>query len=161
VPRIDTRAFVAAVCIAASAGCGGAAVPERSAQADRQWIDNTGGVIDQLQRDLVLESSGGDTLRAARQQLRDGLYPTLVAYTDFGGCRHMAEAAGAAPPGFGEVSRSLGAACARLQRAATLFTRAASRHEAAALVRAGQVASSAAPLLVRAKAALQAAATRR
>jgi len=142
-------------------GCGGAGAPGRSAQADREWIDNTAGVIDQLRRDLVLESSGGDTLRAARAQLRQGLYPTLVAYTDFGGCRHMAAAAGTAPPGFEQVSRSLGAACTRLEHAAALFTRAASRHDAATLLRAGQVASSAAPLLVRAKASLQAAATRR
>jgi hypothetical protein len=142
-------------------GCGGTAASLSSAQADRQWIDNTAGVIDQLQRDLVLESSAGDTLRAARAQLRQGLYPTLVAYTDFGGCRHMVAAAGAAPAGFEQASRPLGAACALLQRAATLFTRAASSHDAAALVRAGQVASSAAPFLVRAKAALQAAATRR
>lgn len=142
-------------------GCGGSGPPARSAQADRQWIDNTSGVIDQLQRDLVLESSAGDTLRAARAQLRQGLYPTLVAYTDFGGCRHMVAAAGTAPAGFEEAGRSLGAACALLQRAAALFTRAASRHDPAALVRAGQVASSAVPLLVRAKAALQAAATRR
>jgi hypothetical protein len=118
-------------------------------------------VIDQLQRDLVLESSAGDTLRAARAQLRQGLYPTLVAYTDFGGCRHMAAAAGSVPPGFDRVTRPLARACTLLQRAATLFTRAATAHDAAALVRAGQVASAAAPLLVRAKAALQAAATSR
>jgi hypothetical protein len=143
------------------AGCGGSAAPVRSAQADRQWIDNTSGVIDQLQRDLVLASSGGDTVPAARAQLRQGLYPMLVAYTDFGGCRHMAVAAGTAPLRTGDVTRPLGAACTLLQRAAALFTRAASTRDAAALVRAGQVASSAAPLLVRAKAALQAAATRR
>ena len=142
-------------------GCGTHETPAGSARADREWVDNTAGVIDQLQRDLVLESSAGDTLRAARAQLRQGLYPTLVAYTDFGGCRHMVAAAGTAPPGFEAARRSLGAACALLQRAATLFTRAASTRDAAALVRAGQVASSAAPLLVRAKAALQAAATSR
>jgi len=142
-------------------GCGRTAQPDRSPRADRQWIDNTAGVIDQLRRDLALESSAGGTLQAAREQLRQGLYPSLVAYTDFGGCRHMIVAAGTAPPGFEHASRALGAACRLLQHAAALFTRAASRHDAAALVSAGRVASSAAALLVRAKAALQAAATRR
>jgi len=159
--RSSATALWAAAVLTALAGCGGTAQPARSRQADREWIDNTAGVIDQLQRDLVLESSGGGTLRAARSQLREGLYPMLVAYTDFGGCGHMVAAAGTAPPGFGEVSRTLGAACRLLQRAASLFTRAASRHDAAALVSAGRVASSAAPLLVRAKVGLHAAATRR
>ena len=140
-------------------GCGRTAQPDRSPRADRQWIDNTAGVIDQLQRDL--QQVAGAISSITDEQLRQGLYPSLVAYTDFGGCRHMIVAAGTAPPGFEHASRALGAACRLLQHAAALFTRAASRHDAAALVSAGRVASSAAALLVRAKAALQAAATRR
>jgi len=118
-------------------------------------------VIDQLVRDLQLESSGGDTIAAARETLRGSLYTVLVAYTDFGGCRHMVAAAGDAPSRFAEVTRTLAAACSLLQRAAALFTRAATHGDARMLVRAGHIASSAGPLLVRAKVRLQAAATSR
>jgi hypothetical protein len=118
-------------------------------------------VIDQLERDLRLESSAGDTIVSARETLRTGLYTVLVAYTDFGGCRHMVAAAGVPPDGFAEVTRALAAACALLQRSAVLFTRAATKNDPAALLRAGRVASSASPLLVRARVELQAAATRR
>jgi hypothetical protein len=150
---------LAAGCLLASAGCGGAAQPTR--QADREWIDNTGGVIDQLQRDLVLGSGEGDSLADARKALRNGLYTLLVAYTDFGGCRHMVAAAGVAPERFAAVTRTLAAACARLEHAAQLFTRAASDDDAPALVQAERLAASAAPLLVRAREELQAAATTR
>ena len=85
----------------------------------------------------------------------------LVAYTDFGGCRHMVAAAGDAPKRFTRVTRNLARACTLLQRAAALFTDAASGNDAPALVHAGRVAASAAPLLLRAKIALQATATSR
>ena len=65
------------------------------------------------------------------------------------------------PSRFAEVTRTLAAACSLLQRAAVLFTRAATHGDAGMLVRAGHVASSAGPLLVRAKVRLQAAATSR
>src|SRR5206468_11461566 len=138
-------ALFTAACLTAAAGCGGPAHSARSQQADREWIDNTAGVIDQLQRDLQLESAAGDTIAAARETLRGSLYTVLVAYTDFGGCRHMVAAAGAAPSRFAEVTRTLAAACSLLQRAAVLFTRAATHGDAAMLVRAGHVASSAEP----------------
>jgi hypothetical protein len=159
--RRTLAGFLAVGCVLASTGCGGKAQPAGVPQADREWVDNTAGVIDQLQRDLVLGSAGGDSLAAARKALRSGLYTLLVAYTDFGGCRHMAAAAGAAPERFAAVTRTLGAACSRLERAAALFTRAASDDDAPALVEAGRLASSAAPLLVRAREELQAAATTR
>jgi len=157
--RETLAGFLAAGCLLASAGCGGTA--QKPPQGDREWIDNTAGVIDQLQRDLVLGSAEGDSISAARKALRNGLYTLLVAYTDFGGCRHMVAAAGATPERFAKVNRTLGTACARLERAAQLFTRAASDDDAAALVEAGRLASSAAPLLVRAREELQAAATTR
>ena len=159
--RRSVVALSATACLAISAGCGGTAPADRSSQADREWVDNTAGVIDQLVRDLQLESSGGDTIAAARETLRGSLYTVLVAYTDFGGCRHMVAAAGDAPSRFAEVTRTLAAACSLLQRAAVLFTRAATHGDARMLVRAGHIASSAGPLLVRAKVRLQAAATSR
>src|SRR5205823_14050001 len=155
--RRSVAALSATACLAISAGCGATAPTVRSSQADREWVDNTAGVIDQLVRDLQLESSGGDTIAAARETLRGSLYTVLVAYTDFGGCRHMVAAAGDAPSRFADVAGTLHRACARLQRAASLFTRAATRDDAGALLEAGRVSSSAAPLLNRAKVALQAA----
>jgi hypothetical protein len=144
-----------------STGCGGTAQSGQSRQAEREWIDNTAGVIDQLQRDLQLGSTAGSTIATARETLRSGLYTVLVAYTDFGGCHHMVAAAGVPPEGFARVTRTLTAACRLLQRSSVLFTRAAKVDDAAALVQAGRVAASAAPLLVHAKVDLQAAATSR
>src|SRR5206468_11114037 len=109
-------ATLLAVCACA---CGGA-TQSRPSEADREWIDNTAGVIDQLQRDLQLELKAGDTIAAALETLRSGLYTVLVAYTDFGGCRHMVAAAGVPPERFAEVSRLLRAACALLQRSSVL-----------------------------------------
>ena len=126
------------------------------AGAEHEWVANTGGVIDELERDVLLAGSGGDTLRAARQALRNesNLYTILVAYTDFGGCNHMVSAAGTPPVRFARVERTLAAACALLQRAAALFTRAATRHDARALVTATRTTLRASPILVRAKAEL-------
>src|SRR5438876_6926186 len=110
--RRSVAALSATACLAISAGCGGTAPADHSSEADREWIDNTAGVIDQLQRDLQLESTAGDTIAAARETLRTGLYTVLVAYTDFGGCHHMVAAAGIPPERFAEVTRTLTAACA-------------------------------------------------
>ena len=105
---------IAAVTTGETGGTG-TAPADRSSPADREWIANTAGVIDQLERDLQLQSSGGDTIAAARETLRGSLYTVLVAYTDFGGCRHMVAAAGDAASRFTEVTRTLAAACSLLQ----------------------------------------------
>jgi hypothetical protein len=159
--RSTGAGLAAAACLTALTACGGTGQSSESKQAERLWIDNTAGVVDQLRRDVQLQSSVGDTIATARETLRSGLYPVLVAYTDFGGCRHMVAAAGVPPERFAEVTRTLAAACALLHRSATLFTRAVKRDDPAALLAAGRLASSASPLLVRAKVDLQAAATNR
>src|SRR2546423_15003109 len=113
--RRSVAALSATACLAISAGCGSTAPVHRSSQADREWIDNTAGVIDQLERDLQLESSGGDTIAAARKTLRGSLYTVLVAYTDFRGCRHKVAPAGDAPSPLAEVTRAPAAACPLMQ----------------------------------------------
>ena len=150
----EMRALIAAACIAALTACGGTSVPVGT--ANRQWLDNTRGVIDQLERDLVFAADGGDTVQTARTTLRDEsrLYTILVAYTDFGGCRHMAAAAGEPPTRFAAAERSLGSACALLEHAAALFVRATTEHDPQALVAAGRATQRASPFLLRAKAAL-------
>ena len=107
------------------AGCG-AATP---APTDREWIANARGVVQQLHGDVVAVS-GYDEIGAARTGLRDEsqLYGLLVAYTDFGGCRHMVAAVGVEPPSLAGVVRSLRRACVHLQRADLLFTRAVAHH---------------------------------
>ena len=146
------RALLAAVCIAVLTACGGTP----ATGTDREWIDNTGVVIDQFERDLALAASGGDTVETARKALRDGssLYTILVAYTDFGGCRHMVAAAGVPPARFVAAERALGSACALLEHAAVLFTRATTKHDAQALVAAGRATRRASPFLLRAKVSL-------
>ena len=137
----------ATACLTISTGCGGAARPVHLPPADREWIDNTAGVIDQLQRDLQLESTAGDTIAAARETLRTGLYTVLVAYTDFGGCRHMVAAVGVEPNGLARAVEHLQRACVRLQDADRLFTRAVERDAPRLLSRATQEALAAVPSL--------------
>jgi hypothetical protein len=128
------RGTVVVLAVAAfAAACGAKAPPP----IDREWTANARGVVAQLREDVVAVS-GYDRLAAARAGLRDEsqLYGLLVAYTDFGGCRHMVAAVGLAPPRLAGVARSLRAACLHLQRAAGLFTRAVAQHAPPLLVKA-------------------------
>jgi hypothetical protein len=75
------------------------------------------------------------------------LYGLLVAYTDFGGCRHMVAAVGVEPPSLARVVRSLQRACLHLQRADLLFTRAVAHRAPRLLARATNEALAAVPSL--------------
>ncbi|HST19318.1 MAG TPA: hypothetical protein VLK36_16880 [Gaiellaceae bacterium] len=138
---------------AALAGCGGAAGTHLSkAAADREWVANTSGVIDQLNEDVSAVASAGRGLQSARRALHDesDLFALLVAYTDFGGCNKMVAAAGEAPPRFTRVESALELACRHFSDAAELFTRAASATDAQALLRASRQVRLAAAALYRA-----------
>lgn len=126
------------------AGCGGST----PAPTDREWIANARGVVQQLRGDVV-SVSGYDQVGAARAGLRDEsqLYGLLVAYTDFGGCRHMVAAVGIEPPSMAGVVRALGRACLHLQRADLLFTRAVAHHAPRLLARATKESLAAVPPL--------------
>jgi hypothetical protein len=152
------RAAAATLAAAATVvlpACGGGS-SQVSQSASREWTANAAGVIDQLRADTVV-ASDGDSLASARAALGDEsrLYGLLVAYSDFGGCRHMVGAVGGAPAGLRPVAVTLGRACTRLQLASTLFTRAASRSDARALVAAARAVDGAVSLLVRADLELQ------
>jgi hypothetical protein len=151
----------AAAAAAALTACGGG--PARTPRsAASEWTANASGVIDLLRSDAV-DASDGDTMASARAALRDEsrLYGLLVAYGDFGGCRHMTAALGTTPPGLDGVTAKLGRACADLQRASALFTRAASQSDAPALVAASRAVQAATPLLERAELELRSATARR
>ena len=150
-------ATAAAVVLAA---CGGGASPAQRSAAS-EWTANVAGVIDQLRSDTVA-ASDGDSISSARAVLLDEsrLYGLLVAYSDFGGCRHMVGAAGDPPPGFRPVAVTLARACANLQRAAALFTRAASTSDAPALFAAARAVDAAVPRLERAELELRSASRR-
>jgi hypothetical protein len=153
------------VCAAAAAvvlaACGNGGSPP-SQSAAREWTANANGVIDQLRGDTVA-ASDGDNSRSARAALHDEsrLYGLLVAYSDFGGCHHMVDAVGEPPPTLRGVRATLARACTDLQRAASLFTRAAARSDAGALVAAARVVRVAAPLIDRAALELRAASAER
>lgn len=165
-PRFAQRVQAAGAALVAAGlvGCGGG-VADRAhptpANADREWIANASGVIDQLDTDVSAATPAGRDLAAARRALRDesDLYGLLVAYTDFGGCSKMIGGIGEAPERFSGVLRELSAACGRFERGATLFTRAASQHDARALLAASHQVKSAAALLYRAVLRLAAART--
>ena len=134
----------AALLVVFAVGCGGSAPPS----PDREWIANARGVVEQLRSDVVAVS-GYDRLETARAGLRDEsqLYGLLVAYTDFGGCRHMVAAVGAEPPGLARAVKLLRRACLHLQRADGLFTRAVARRAPHLLARATREAIAARPSL--------------
>ena len=136
----------AAVLVAFTAGCGAGASPTPT--PDREWIANARGVVEQLRSDVVAVS-GYDRLATARTGLRDEsqLYGLLVAYTDFGGCRHMVAAVGVEPPGRARVVRLLYRACVHLQRADGLFTRSVAHRAPALLATATRAAIAAVPAL--------------
>jgi hypothetical protein len=128
-------------------GCGGSATHPGTVPA-RAWQSNVRGVLQQLLTDATTASAAGTTRAGAGRALRSlsDLYGLLVVYSDLGGCRRMVVAA-AAPPA---VTRAAVRPCAQLERAAALFGRAASRNDAAALVRATREVRRAEPAIVRA-----------
>ncbi|HMB79555.1 MAG TPA: hypothetical protein VKI43_05790 [Vicinamibacterales bacterium] len=154
-----TLGAIAAAVVLAACGGGASHVPRSAAS---EWTANAAGVIDQLRADTVA-ASDGDTISSARAALLDEsrLYGLLVAYTDFGGCRHMVGAVGAPPPGRRPVEVTLARVCRNLQRAAALFTRAASSSDPPALVAAARAVDAAAPLLDRAELELRSASLHR
>jgi hypothetical protein len=159
--RVASSALGAAAVAVVLAACG-AGTPQTPRSAASEWAANAAGVISQLRADAIA-ASDEDSIASARRALRDEsrLYGLLVVYTDFGGCRHMVGAVGRPPLGFRGVEMTLGRACASLQRAAILFTRAASTSDAPALFAASRAVLVAAPLLERAELELQRAARRR
>jgi hypothetical protein len=131
-----------------AAGCRAHAQTVRSVSANEEWVSNARGVVEQLRGD-VIAVSGFDRVGAARAGLEDDsqLYGLLVAYTDFGGCRHMTAAVGVAPAGRVRVVQLLERACTHLRRADVLFTRAVARTEPRLLVAATREAVAAVPPL--------------
>ncbi len=160
-PRGAT-AVVALLVAVALAGCGGRASPLRSgAAADREWVSNTSGVIDQLRGDVAAVAPSGASLGSAARALRDDsdLYALLVAYTDFGGCAQMVGSAGSPPPRYSRVASALTRACRGFEQAAALFTQANTRNDPRALLAASRRVKVAARLLYRAELSFAAAQT--
>jgi hypothetical protein len=159
--RAATSTLGAVVAAVVFAACGGG-TSQAPRSAASEWGANAAGIIDQLRADAVA-ASDGDSISSARAALRDEsrLYGLLVAYSDFGGCRHMVGAVGRPPLPFRRVGVTLARACANLQSAAALFTRAASRSNAPALVAATRAVAVAAPLLEHAELELRTATLRR
>jgi hypothetical protein len=150
------RALVALGVVAVCAGCATVRPPVGSVPA-REWSQNARGVIELLRND-VIEVSGGDRVPGARRVLHDDsqLYVALVAYTDFGGCRHMVGSLGVPPRRWHAVALQLAHACDALQRASTLFSEAMAASDVRVLAAAASSAERAAPPLDRAALALTA-----
>jgi hypothetical protein len=138
----DTTAVV--VLVALAAACGTTA----PSPSEREWTANARGVVEQLRGD-VIAVSGFDRADVARAGLHDEsqLYALLVAYTDFGGCRHIVAAVGVQPVGLARAVELLRRACVRLQRADRLFTRAVARTSPLLLIAATREAVAAVPSL--------------
>jgi hypothetical protein len=151
------RSLAVLLAAVALAGCGNAPEPPLAVVSERQWRANAAIIVRQLQNDIAATQLSGGTSASARAALRDdsSLYGLLVSYSDFAGCREMVAAAGPVPRSAAPVGRLLTAGCRRLERAATLFTRAVKRDDGASLLAAGRESGRALPPLVRASAALR------
>jgi hypothetical protein len=163
VPRLAALLGV----VALLAGCGGTG-PERdrsaqaraaaAAKAERQWIDNAGRLIDDLNESVLLSASGGSTVASARKALHDDsdLYGLIVAHSRFGACEQTLLNAGAPGARLRAVDRTLTAACRRLEHASVLFTVSMKHSDPNALLAATRTALGTTPLLERARAQLDA-----
>ena len=142
------RNAVAAAIVAAALVCTACGARHDSPAPSADWRGAAGAVLRQLQSDVAAAEVGGTTNASAARALRDlsDMYALSFAFTDLGGCRAMVARA-SAPPG---VTRALAQPCARLERAAALFTRAVTRSQPSALVRATREVQRAEPELVRA-----------
>jgi hypothetical protein len=148
---VEIRCVAVVLLVLMFAACGTGNRPARAGE----WRAGALLVIDQLRGD-VDGVAGADRLPAARGALADEskLYGLLISFSDVAGCRHMVSTLGVRPPRFVVAEQLLGRACAPLQRAAALFTRATSRDDPRALVAAVRQATSALALLDRARLAL-------
>ena len=134
--------------------CGSTApAPVSPNAASAASLGNVRVVIDQLRGDIELTSTAGASVASAAHALgnESDLYVLVVAYSDLGGCRAMVRksAAGGGIPA--PVALPLASACLRLERAATLFTRATRSGDARALLAASVEARRASAYLVRAR----------
>jgi hypothetical protein len=156
--HLAAAGLAVSVSVASFTACGGSPSPATESPEQR-FAANTAGLIDQLHKDVTISTAEGSSLVSARKALRNpaDLLAMLVAYTDFGSCRKMVRNTGNASSRFGQVEAALGSACALLERAATLFTDAATRSDPQALLAATRVTGKATPLLYRAKVELDAA----
>jgi hypothetical protein len=145
-------AWACSAAVVCGAGCAGghAAQPPVAAAV---WRANARQVVEQLRVDIAAAAVGGTNRASARRALADvsDLYALLEAYSDLGGCRVMVAASGAPA----RVTAVFRPACAHLERAAALFSRAAQHGEPAALVRATRETAAAQPSLVRAMLAVR------
>jgi hypothetical protein len=125
-------------------GCGG----HGASAANEPWRSNATGALKQLIGDVALTATGGGTAAEARRALGSDsdVFVLLFAYSDLGGCTAMIRHTGAPQ----ELLPALTRPCPGLERAAASFTRATSRHDPAALLRAARLARQAQPELVQA-----------
>ena len=138
-------------------GCAqSAATPRPEVDAKREWTANITVAIGQLRNDVSQTQLIGGAPGADQEALRDEstLYALLIAYSDLAGCRHIVASAGSPPPHAVAIGSALGSACVHLERAASLFTRAATNRDGRPLAVATHEARRALPALVRAAAAL-------
>jgi hypothetical protein len=145
----------------ALAGCGSdraSPAPTPAPAANREWVDNASRFVQQLQQDISMSATGGSNLASARRAVRDlnDVYILLVAYGDFDGCNRELAATGTPGPRGAKAAALIRSACRPLERAAALFEQAMQRNDARALLAATRTSATAAPILVRALAALHA-----
>ena len=150
---VAVRTLAAAGAVVAALTCAACGGQHAKAVARPGWRASAATALRQLQSDVAAAEVGGTTKASAAHALRSfsDLYALSFAFADLAGCRSMVAVAD--PPR--NVASLLERPCAHLERAAALFTRAVSKSQPAALVRATQEVQRAEPSLVRALATLR------
>ena len=156
--RFAAPALATAAILAAGCGARTAAPPPPGSAAELAWIDNAAGLIAQLDDDVLVSLSGGGDVASARATLRNDsdLVALLMANVSFGSCAESLHNVGVPTGRLEQVATTLTSACAILQRASRLFTRATVQNDPEALIAAARLTRRASPLLRRAKAELDA-----
>jgi hypothetical protein len=147
-------------------GCGGSAPappPAPGSEAELVWIDNATALVSQLDDDVVMSTVGGESLSTARTVLDDDsrLIQLLMANVAFGSCGESLHNVGLPTGRLRHIAATLTLACAILQRAPPLFTKAMTDSDPRPLLAASKLSRKAGPLLREAKAELEAITTRR
>jgi hypothetical protein len=135
---LGRRSFAARVVVVLAVVAALAAAPGRASASMRSsgtpegvWIDNAVILITQLDQDVLTSSTGGADLATANVVLDNpsDQIALLIANVDFGGCGESVRNLGEPTSRLRQVARELAAACTILERASTLFTRAATRSD--------------------------------
>jgi hypothetical protein len=141
-------AFALVVLVLSGCGSGGAS-PASKAEREQEWATGAALLLDGLDEALTRVANAG----VSRLTLENTstLYEALLGYTFIGGCGEVLAKLGEPAPRQDDLRDQLRRACAHLEHASNVFTRAVQRKSATLLAAAAREALGTASVLQRAR----------